>query len=303
MSEISKLSSQARETLNKMYDYLTNKLKLSKEAASAILGNAMQESTFNHNAVSSAGGMGVFQLLKDNKKRYQQFLKTGWKDGPLTQTQFTIDEILNGKDYYYDTYDRLKERQANGWKEQTADGKGWYKRVNKDGLSVDSLYFMNNYYPREQAGTMPPRRQEVVDAIKNSKDIDKITELFMRYWEKPNAGEEALDKRQSYAREIYSLFGKGGRINYLDLFQEGVVNSADNMIKATNDNKVATLATGLIYELTKPSFDTPAKSENFSTVIIDDNGIMHPQWDIKDAFKIGLLPITILSLNKRNYKS
>lgn len=220
MSEISKLSSQARETLNKMYDYLTNKLKLSKEAASAILGNAMQESSFNHAAVSSAGGMGVFQLLKDNKKRYQQFLKTGWKDGPLTQTQFTIDQILNGNDDYYDTYDRLKERQSNGWRERTADGKGWYKKVNKDGLSVDSLYFMKNYYPREQAGTMPPRRQEVVDAIKNSKDIDKITELFMRYWEKPNANEEALDKRQSYAREIYSLFGKGGTVNYLDFFKK-----------------------------------------------------------------------------------
>lgn len=81
-----------------------------------------------------------------------------------------------------------------------------------------------------------------------------------------------------------------------------VVQSADELVQATKEGKLAILHEGDIYQLNSASKSTPAKSENFSTVIIDDNGIMHPQWDIKDVFKVGLLPITILSLNKRNDK-
>lgn len=53
---------------------------------------------------------GVYQLLGDKYKNYLSYLKQkGWDDGPLSQTSFVINELQNGKDTYYETYDRLKE--------------------------------------------------------------------------------------------------------------------------------------------------------------------------------------------------
>ena len=163
------LSNEQAAVLARMYHFLVNNRSISPEAAASILGNVMQESSFNHEAVSSKGARGVYQLLGQNYQNYLSYLKTkNWNDGPLSQTSFVINEIFNGKDSYYDTYDKLKERQANGWKERTADGKSWYKNLN------DSIYFAETFLPREQAGTLPPRRTEALDIIKSSKDIQQL---------------------------------------------------------------------------------------------------------------------------------
>lgn len=209
------LPSEKVEVLTKMYNFLVNSRNISPEAASAILGNVMQESTFDHNAISSKGARGVYQLLGNNYQNYLKYLKTkNWNDGPLSQTSFVINEILRGEDHYYKTYDALKTKQANDWKERTADGKGWYKNVN------DSIYFVETFLPREQSGTLPPRQKEIINAIKYSQDIPSITKIFMDYWERPNKEEAKLDKRIGYANEIYTYFNKkfGGKINYLNLF-------------------------------------------------------------------------------------
>ena len=209
------LSNEQAAVLTRMYHFLVNNRSISPEAAASILGNVMQESSFNHEAVSSKGAKGVYQLLGQNYQNYLSYLKNkNWNDGPLSQTSFVINEIFNGKDSYYDTYDKLKERQANGWKERTADGKSWYKNLN------DSIYFTETFLPREQAGTLPPRRTDALDIIKLSKDIPTITEVFMDYWERPSQDEANLDKRIKYANEIYTHFNKkfGGHLNYLTLF-------------------------------------------------------------------------------------
>lgn len=209
------LSNEQAAVLTRMYHFLVNNRSISPEAAASILGNVMQESSFNHEAVSSKGAKGVYQLLGQNYQNYLSYLKNkNWNDGPLSQTSFVINEIFNGKDSYYDTYDKLKERQANGWKERTADGKSWYKNLN------DSIYFAETFLPREQAGTLPPRRTDALDIIKSSKDIPTITKVFMDYWERPSQDEANLDKRIKYANEIYTHFNKkfGGKLNYLTLF-------------------------------------------------------------------------------------
>ena len=209
------LSNEQANVLTRMYHFLVNNRNISPEAAASILGNVMQESSFNHCAVSSKGAKGVYQLLGQNYQNYLAYLKNkNWNDGPLSQTSFVINELFNGKDSYYDTYDKLKERQANGWKERTADGKNWYKNLN------DSIYFAETFLPREQAGTLPPRRTEALDIIKSSKDIPTITKVFMDYWERPSQDEANLDKRIKYANEIYTHFNKkfGGKLNYLTLF-------------------------------------------------------------------------------------
>lgn len=210
------LSSEGVDVLNRMYDFMVTHRGISPEAASAILGNVMQESTFNHNAVSNKGAKGVYQLLGQNYQNYLSYLKEkNWNDGPLSQTSFVLNEIMNGKDHYYNTYDKLKERQANGWKERTADGKGWYKNLN------DSIEFTKTFLPREKAGTLPPRRTEAIEVIKTSKDIPTITKMFMDYWERPNASEANLNTRIDYANQIYQYFNKrfGGKINYLNYFK------------------------------------------------------------------------------------
>lgn len=212
---ILELSNEQAAVLARMYNFLVNNRSISPEAAASILGNVMQESSFNHEAVSSKGARGVYQLLGQNYQNYLTYLKNkNWNDGPLSQTSFVINEIFNGKDSYYDTYDKLKERQANGWKERTADGKSWYKNLN------DSIYFVETFLPREQAGVLPPRRTEALDIIKSSRDIPTITKVFMDYWERPSKDEANLDKRIKYANEIYTHFNKkfGGKLNYLTLF-------------------------------------------------------------------------------------
>lgn len=212
------LSQEQMATLTNMYNFMTQHRGLSSEAASAILGNVMQESSFNHNAVSNKGAKGVYQLLGQNQSNYDKYLDNKkWDDGPLSQTSFVLNEIQNGRDYYYETYDRLKERQANGWKERTADGKGWYKNLN------DSIYFTEKYLPREQAGTMPPRREEMVKVLDTSTSIPEITEMFMNYWERPSASEANLPKRIEYSNIFYKYFTpkkqQGGKLNYLNYFK------------------------------------------------------------------------------------
>jgi hypothetical protein len=170
-----------------MYKYLTVNKRLSPYVASAILGNVMQESSLNHSAVSSKGATGVYQLLGDKLTAYQAFLKDrGFKDGPLSQSEFVVDQIQNGVDHYYKTYDEYKKRQSNGWKTRTADGTGWYYNPS------DSIQFNKIYLPREQAGTLPPRREEVVKAWETSTDIPTLTRLFHDYWEKSSATEANL---------------------------------------------------------------------------------------------------------------
>ena len=110
MANVLGLSNDQLEVLTKMYNFLVNSRSISPEAAASILGNVMQESSFNHNAVSSKGAKGVYQLLGQNYQNYLTYLKNkNWNDGPLSQTSFVLNEIMNGKDSYYDTYDRLKE--------------------------------------------------------------------------------------------------------------------------------------------------------------------------------------------------
>lgn len=210
------LSSERMETLKKMYDFMVIHRGLSPEAASSILGNVMQESAFDHSAVSSKNAKGVYQLLGDQYKNYLSYLKNkNWKDGPLSQTSFVINEIMNGKDTYYNTYDLLKQKQANNWLEPTAEGTGMYKN------KPDSTYFTEVFLPREKAGTLPPRRTEAVKVITTSKDIPTITKMFMDYWERPHSSEQRLDARVKYANEIYNYFNKkqGGTLNYFDYFK------------------------------------------------------------------------------------
>jgi hypothetical protein len=210
------LSNEGVDTLTRMYNFLVNHRGMSPQAASAILGNVMQESTFNHAAVSSKNAKGVYQLLGDKYKNYLNYISgKGWQDGPLSQTSFVIDELKNGKDTYYETYDELKRREANNWSTPTADGTGWYRNVN------DSIYFANVYKDREANGTLPPRREDAWRVISTSTDIPEITTMFMNYWERPGEQEAKLDTRIGYANEIYNYFNKkqfGGKLNYLNYF-------------------------------------------------------------------------------------
>lgn len=211
---ISLLKPDALNTMTKMYNYMINDKKLSPELACAILGNVMQESAFNHKAISQANATGVYQLLGDKQKKYNEFLKTGWKDGPLSQTEFVLNEIFNGKDDYYDTYDTLKESQRNGWKRLGADGKTWVSEP------TDSILFYNTFYKKEQNNTLPPRRTDVVNSFNNSRNINELTQLFMDYFERPSKRESHLEKRQQYAKEFYNYFmnkkKNGGIISYIE---------------------------------------------------------------------------------------
>ena len=69
------LSSEGVDVLNRMHNFMITHRGISPEAASAILGNVMQESTFNHNAVSNKGARGVYQLLGQNYQNYLSYLK------------------------------------------------------------------------------------------------------------------------------------------------------------------------------------------------------------------------------------
>ncbi len=208
------LSDGGMNTLSRMYHFLTNSRGMSPQAASAILGNVMQESAFNHSAVSSKNARGVYQLLGDKYKNYLEYIKNKeWEDGPLSQTSFVIDQIKSGSDPYYKDYDRLKAIQSNGWKTRTADGTGWYKNTN------DSIYFDKVYKQRELTGTLPPRREEAWNILSTSADIPELTEMFMNYWERPHKDEALLDKRIQYANDIYAYFNQkkvGGKLNYFN---------------------------------------------------------------------------------------
>lgn len=181
-----------------LWNYLLEK-GVSRRNAAAMMGNIMQESSFNTNASSAtSSATGLFQMLGDRTKHYKEWLKNN-KPGKYPEVDYFLWVINNGQDIYMDGYNKQKAllERAKAEHEKYPNNVGLKKSYEDIAAYTDRMYG-----DREREGRLFP----VVDfkAAWNNPDttLDDLTVLFEETFERANKGAEH-DKRKGYARAFY----------------------------------------------------------------------------------------------------
>lgn len=192
---------QQLDTMRTTWNYLTSK-GVSPRNAAAIMGNMMQESSFNPAIVQKGGdsAIGYFQMHGQRLKDYNNYLKEkNLKNSDLTQLDYMID-VINGnrKDFYIDEYNRVKS-VVNSYGDPSKLTGSKLANYNRDKKYFDSIYGK-----REKSGTLYPI-SALTEAYNNPEtSLNDATDLFTNTIER--AGKPEYEKRQSYANSFYRYF-------------------------------------------------------------------------------------------------
>lgn len=189
-----------------MYNYLKNTLHWSDRNIAAVMGNIMQESTFNYDSVSSAGAVGAFQFLGGRRNDYEKWRnKNGYKDGALSQAAYLDYIIKNRVDSRMD--DVLRARQL-------------LQNQNKRD-SVNAKKILDWAEPAIQNGTFYPISDLSDRWNDETYSLDEMTDLWSNTIEKAHSSEKNNASRRNYANKLYTLIIKksGGQLNYYKFFK------------------------------------------------------------------------------------
>lgn len=207
------------EYAKKIWDYLINEEHLTKEQASAIMGNAMQESGMGAYLRQKNGdnAVGVLQLHGQNLIEKNKM----FKDDPIGDIKYLLYILKNPveADWRLREYNRIQPIY------QKIKDKKESELTDQDKKYID--YWNKTFKGQEDAMKLPwSEFAEIWN--NNSTDLNKLTEAITKYFEK--AGKPEQEKRNGYALTYYNSYGQiykfGGKMNYIDFlnikkFQQG----------------------------------------------------------------------------------
>ena len=193
-------SDQQIKNINALYDYMKNTLQWSDRNIAAVLGNVMQESSFNYGTNLSSGAKRAFQFLGHRLADYEKWRKkNGYVDGALSQMTY-LDYIIKNKiDYRMNDVIRARALLQNK------------NRID----SINANKVLDWAEPAIENGTFYPI-SDLTDALgDNERTLEDITDLWSNTIEKAGKTEKNNNSRRKYAQGFYSLMYEfGGQLNY-----------------------------------------------------------------------------------------
>lgn len=178
-----KLSKQQYNEAANVWQYLMDK-GVSPRNAAAIMGNIMQESSFNRGAVQKGGdgAVGFFQMHGQDLNAYNTW-KSKNKGGKYPEIDYVL-YMIDSKDHPYTN----EYRRVQGLP-KTPQNKKYIQDVYGPRERTDTLYLIDNLNTVWNDNTTP---------------LNDITDLFTNTIER--AGKPEYQKRQGYATDFYNHF-------------------------------------------------------------------------------------------------
>lgn len=191
------LSKQQLKAMEDTWNYFRSQ-NISARNAAAVMGNMMQESSFNPNVVQKGGdsAVGYFQMHGQRLKDYYTYLEEiGAVDSPERQIDYMIDVMRNKrKDFYMDEYYRIKN-SVNKIME----------KPKPSSQEQDTVKYFNNVYGKREAENRLYPIKDFSEAFEDeSIPLNDLTDMFTNTIER--AGKPEYEKRRSYANSIYNYF-------------------------------------------------------------------------------------------------
>lgn len=186
------------DLMSDLWNYLLDK-GVSKRNAAALMGNIMQESSFNIKAANpDSSATGLFQMLGERARHYNNWLKSN-KTGKYPEVDYMLWVINSGHDIYMNGYNAQKDILARAKAEydkypNNPTLKREYEKILK--------YTDEMYGDRERDGKLFPVADFRTAWNNPDLSLDDITTLFEETFERSNKGAEH-EKRKGYARSFY----------------------------------------------------------------------------------------------------
>lgn len=178
-----KLSRRQYELASDIWRYLYDK-KVSPRNISVIMGNIMQESSFNRNAKQQGGDRaeGLFQMHSDDLKAYNKW-KANNKTGKYPELDYIL-YMINSKDHpYTNEYKRINNLP------KTRQNQEYIQKVYGDRIKNNTLYLIDDFNSAWND---------------ESYSLNDITDLFTNTIER--AGKPEYETRRAYAKDFYNHF-------------------------------------------------------------------------------------------------
>ena len=147
VSQTPKIESTAKlgDVQSIVYDFLTNKMKLTKEQAAGVMGNIMQESSFNPKAHNKQGGgdgaFGLCQWRGERLRKLREFAKGRDINDPTVQMEYLLEELSTTEKRAFDALKKATtvEEASIAWSEK-------FERAGKGAENSKRIGYANSYY-------------------------------------------------------------------------------------------------------------------------------------------------------------
>lgn len=177
------LSKQQYSVASDVWQYLMDK-GVSPRNAAALMGNIMQESSFDRSAKQRGGDRaeGLFQMHGQSLKEYNKWRQKN-KTGKYPEIDYVL-YMIDSKDHPYTN----EYRRVQGLP-KTPQNKKYIQDVYGTRERTDTLYLIDNLNTVWNDTTTP---------------LNEVTDLFTNTIER--AGKPEYSKRQGYAEDFYNHF-------------------------------------------------------------------------------------------------
>lgn len=195
--QIPGLSKAQMKALEDTWNYFRGH-NVSARNAAAVMGNMMQESSFNPSVVQRGGdsAIGYFQMHGDRLKDYYSYLnEIQAEDSPERQLDYMIDVMRNKRrDFYMEDFNRVNKLvgdilQKEKPSKQDSAILNYYDRTYKKRVDTDTLYPISDFAKAFEDESI---------------SLNDLTDLFTNTIER--AGKPEYEKRRKYANSIYNYF-------------------------------------------------------------------------------------------------
>lgn len=205
---MTKQNSRGYKAMQDTWNYLINR-GVSARNAAAIMGNIMQESSFDPLKVQQGGdnAVGYFQMHGNQLKAYRNWLKTNNRShSDYAQLDYILDLLAgNVEDTYMKEYNRINDTR------NSLRNKSKLTPWERKQLAEYDKVYNSTYASRVKNSTLYPYSQMIEVFNNPDSTLDEATDIFTNSYER--AGKPMYEQRRRYASDIYEHFNKKPRTN------------------------------------------------------------------------------------------